>query len=161
MRDFEWDDTALEKQNKELAELAVEEKELWVSTAKSLRQSHLLTLMMQTDLLKLSRINFSEAYQILAHLKCIRLFVESVLRYGLPADYAGVIVRPDPKAAVKTLRTLSSEFSYLASASQGPGKKTGKSGAVGGGEEVGGEWASVMEAEYYDFVLFEIPEVPA
>jgi len=24
---------------------------------------------------------------------------------------------------------------------------------------VSGEWASVMEAEYYDFVLFEIPKV--
>ena len=47
----------------------------------------------QTELLRLSRINFSEAYQILAHLKTVRLFVESVLRYGLPADYAGVIVK--------------------------------------------------------------------
>jgi len=30
VRDFEWDDEALEKQNRELAELAAEEKELWV-----------------------------------------------------------------------------------------------------------------------------------
>mgnify|MGYP002718895191 CR=1 FL=1 len=112
----------------------------------------------QTDLLKLTRVNFSESYQILAHLKCVRLFVESVLRYGLPADYAGVIVRPEPKTAVKTLRTLSSQFSYLASSSRGPQVKGGKS-AGGPGDEVGGEWASVMEAEYYDFVLFEIPKV--
>jgi hypothetical protein len=28
------------------------------------------------------------------------------------------------------------------------------------GEEVGGEWAGVMEQEYFDFVLFEVPEVP-
>lgn len=47
----------------------------------------------QTELLKLTRINFSEAYQLLAHLKTVRMFVESVLRYGLPADYAGVIVK--------------------------------------------------------------------
>ncbi len=109
-------------------------------------------------MLKLSRINFSEAYQILAHLKTIRLFVESVLRYGLPADYAGCIVRPEPKSAVKTLRTLSSHYNYLASASRGPSSRKTKSGGVTG-DEVGGEWATVMEAEYYDFVLFEIPKV--
>lgn len=31
VRDFKWDDSALEKQKKELAELEVEERELWVS----------------------------------------------------------------------------------------------------------------------------------
>ena len=118
----------------------------------------------QTDLLKLSRINFSEAYQILAHLKCVRLFVESVLRYGLPADYAGMIVKPEPKTAVKTLKSLSSHFSYLASSSRAPGyrnNKKSKNADSGGatGDEVGGEFASVMEGEYYDFVLYEVPMV--
>ncbi|RSH94719.1 Vacuolar ATP synthase subunit C [Saitozyma podzolica] len=142
VRDFKWDDSALEKQQKDIAELASQEKELWA------------------ELLKLSRINFSEAYQILAHLKTIRLFVESVLRYGLPADYAGIVVRPDPKTAEKTLRTLSGKFNYLASASRGPATRRGKTGgATAGGDEVGGEWAGVMEAEYFDFVLFELPKV--
>ncbi|KAK4689915.1 V-type H+-transporting ATPase subunit C, partial [Tremellales sp. Uapishka_1] len=143
VRDFKWDDAALEKQKKETADLEVEEKELW------------------TDLLRLSRINFSEAYQILAHLKTIRLFVESVLRYGLPADYAGVVVKPDTKTAVKTLRTLSTHYAYLSSAPQGPStkKKSKGGGATAGGDDVGGEWAGVMEAEFYDFVLFELPKV--
>ena len=48
---------------------------------------------MQTELLRLSRTNFSEAYQILVHLKVVRLFVESVLRYGLPADYVGIVLK--------------------------------------------------------------------
>ena len=84
--------------------------------------------------------------------------MESVLRYGLPADYAGVIVRPETKTAIKTLRTLSSQFSYLASSSRGPGAKKDKNGATIS-DEVSGEWQSVMEAEYYDFVLFELPKV--
>jgi hypothetical protein len=46
----------------------------------------------QTELLRLARTNFSESFQILVHLKVIRLFVESVLRYGLPAEYIGIIV---------------------------------------------------------------------
>lgn len=36
VRDFKWDDSALEKQKKELAELEVEEKELWVSPTPTL-----------------------------------------------------------------------------------------------------------------------------
>lgn len=120
----------------------------------------------QTDLLKLTRINFSESYQLLCHLKTVRLFIESVLRYGLPADYAGVVVRPDASKsgmAGKTLKALGNHFHYLAGASKAPERKKGKGGAGASGNdgEVGGEWAGVMEMEYFDFVLFEVPMVLA
>ena len=49
-------------------------------------------------MLRVSRTNFSEAYQVLVHLKVVRLFVESVLRFGLPANYAGLIIRVRPIA---------------------------------------------------------------
>jgi hypothetical protein len=48
---------------------------------------------LQTELLRLSRTNFSEAFQLLVHLKIVRLFVESVLRYGLPSNYVGLVVK--------------------------------------------------------------------
>ena len=109
-------------------------------------------------------------------MKTVRLFIESALRYGLPAEYAGVIIKvslsihskldrsndqPESKTAVSTLKTLSSHYSYLSAASQGPSSKKNKKsgGTTAGSEEVGGEWQSVMEAEFYDFVLFEIPKV--
>ena len=44
-------------------------------------------------MLRIARTNFSEAYQVLVHLKVIRLFVESVLRFGLPANYTGLIIK--------------------------------------------------------------------
>ncbi|WVN90701.1 uncharacterized protein L203_105943 [Cryptococcus depauperatus CBS 7841] len=113
VRDFHWDDSALEKSKKDLAELEVEEKELW------------------TELLRLTRINFSEAYQILAHLKTIRLFVESVLRYGLPAAYSGVVIKPDTKTAAKTLRSLTSHYSHFAS------KRDKEKKGQGAGDDVG------------------------
>ena len=62
--------------------------------------------------------------------------------------------QPEPKTAVKTLKQLSARYNYLASG-KGKEKKGGSSGAT---EEMG-EWANVMEQEYYDFVLFEIPKV--
>ncbi len=47
----------------------------------------------QSELMRLSRTNFSEAYQILTHLKVVRVFVESVLRYGLPTEYSAIVVK--------------------------------------------------------------------
>lgn len=75
VRDFVWDDQVAEKQRIELEEANVSEKELW------------------TELLRLARTNFSEAYMVLTHLKVIRSFTESVLRYGLPAEYFGIAVK--------------------------------------------------------------------
>ena len=53
----------------------------------------LIGCVLQAELLHLSRTNFSEAYQLLVHLKVARLFVESVLRYGLPANYVGLAIK--------------------------------------------------------------------
>jgi V-type H+-transporting ATPase subunit C len=84
-------------------------------------------------------------------------------RYVSPAPQFGLKLtnQPDSKTAVSTLKTLSAHYSYLAAASQGPSSKKNKKsgGTTAGSEDVGGEWQSVMEAEFYDFVLFEIPKV--
>lgn len=60
--------------------------------------------------------------------------------------------QPEPKTAVKTLKQLSARFNYLA---------TGKDKALKTihADDMVGEWANVMEAEYYDFVLAELPQV--
>lgn len=75
VREFNYSESALEQQRAELATISTTEKELW------------------TELLRLARTNFSEAFQLLVHLKVLRLFVESVLRYGLPANYTGLFVK--------------------------------------------------------------------
>jgi len=136
VRDFHYDEQSILKQRQEMEDLAISEKDLW------------------TDLLRLSRTNFSEAFQVLVHLKVVRLFVESVLRYGLPANYTGVIIKPDPKTTKRVMTTLGTQLSYLARRTQQSvkGKKTG-------GEEYTGEYQTLMEQEFYDYVLFEVPNV--
>ncbi|CAG0922521.1 unnamed protein product [Notodromas monacha] len=56
-------------------------------------------------LLKWLRIGFSESFICWMHLKVLRLFVESVLRYGLPVNFTGALLEPLKKstAAKKTL----------------------------------------------------------
>ena len=40
---------------------------------------------------------FSETFTSWIHLKAVRLFVESVLRYGLPANFQGALLEPTKK----------------------------------------------------------------
>ncbi|EMD41707.1 hypothetical protein CERSUDRAFT_110285 [Gelatoporia subvermispora B] len=137
VRDFTFSEDLLDKQREELETADAAEKELW------------------TELLALSRTNFSEAFQILVHLKVLRLFVESVLRYGLPANYAGLFVKPDPKSPKRTLGALSMQFSYLSGRSSGPNAYEKNKG--GAGDEASGEYQTVLEQELFEFVLFEVP----
>lgn len=139
LRDFTFDQDALEKQKQELASSEVSEKELW------------------TELLTLSRTNFSEAFQALTHLKVVRLFVESVLRYGPPANFAGVVIIPDPKTTKRLVTTLQTQFTYLAPRSNGS-KSKGAANSGDNAAEYGGEYAALMEEEIFDFVLMEIPD---
>jgi len=101
-REFVYNDDALQKQQQEMEEASAEEKELWVSFTCPIPISPIplncradMTgfSRLQTDLLRLSRTNFSEAYQLLVHLKVVRLYVESVLRYGLPAEYSAIVLQ--------------------------------------------------------------------
>jgi len=104
-----------------------------------------------TELLRLSRTNFSESFQILVHLKVVRLFVESVLRYGLPANYVGIVTKPEPKTTKRILAVLTNHFSYLSP------RSNRAIGNKGENEEFVGEYQTLMEQEFFDFVLFEVP----
>ncbi|KAG9314647.1 ATPase V1 complex subunit C [Chiua virens] len=136
MRDFVYVEEQIDKQREELEVAGTTEKELW------------------TELLRLSRTNFSESFQLLVHLKVLRLFVESVLRYGLPANYVGLAIKacPDPKSTKKTLSVLTNHFVYLAPRS-GQSKKQKGSGT----EDFVGEYQTLLEQEFFDFVLYEVP----
>ncbi len=39
------------------------------------------------------------------HIKAVRVFVESVLRYGLPVDFAAVLIKPKRSANDKKIRS--------------------------------------------------------
>jgi len=133
VRDFVYSEEQIEKQREELEMADTTERELW------------------TELLRLSRTNFSESFQILVHLKVVRLFVESVLRYGLPAHYVGIVIKPEPKLTKKILTLLTNHFSYLSPRSNRAKIKQGEN------EEFVGEYQALMEQEFFDFVLFEVP----
>jgi V-type H+-transporting ATPase subunit C len=79
---------------------------------------------------------YGEAFAAWAHVCAVRLFVESVLRYGLPPNLLPVLVRPRPKAGPRLRKVLAGLFGGGA-----PAKycAAGEDGGGGGGE-AGGEF---------------------
>ncbi|POW02534.1 hypothetical protein PSHT_12063 [Puccinia striiformis] len=142
VRDFVYDQSEIEKSRTQQKEFEQHEKELW------------------SELLRLSRINFSETFQVIVHLKVIQTYIESLLRYGLPAHYCTIVIKPEPKNMKKILHQLSSFYNSLESNNTNGSTKSNKNKLdkqINDSDEViGGEYASVLEKEVFDFVLFEI-----
>jgi len=56
---------------------------------------------------------FGEIFTAWAHIKCIRAFVESALRYGLPAHYEAILIQPNKGGLAKIKKQLDDHFAYL------------------------------------------------
>ncbi|KAJ4380457.1 Vacuolar ATP synthase subunit C [Didymella sp. IMI 355093] len=66
------------------------------------------------EALRLGRTGYSESAMIWIHVLALRVFVETVLRYGLPLDFVcGLVQTGDAKAAKKAKTNLDANYSYL------------------------------------------------
>ncbi|KAI8099298.1 uncharacterized protein BX664DRAFT_381875 [Halteromyces radiatus] len=95
VRDFKYDEDALQQQQKELDQVSSVEAE------------------QQAELVRLAKINFGELFGSWVHLKAVRVFVESVLRYGLPPDFTSVTIAVQPKFEKKIDETLLAQYGRL------------------------------------------------
>lgn len=73
----------------------------------------------KTNLIRWCKANFSEAFTAWVHLKAIRLFVESVLRYGLPARFFSMLVQPAKKHETRVRNILAATFNVSGGADMG------------------------------------------
>ncbi len=74
-RDFKYKEGGKEEEAKEVDRVAAEEKRVWGET------------------LRLGRTGWSEGIMIWIHVLVLRVFVETVLRYGLPLDFVSALVK--------------------------------------------------------------------
>lgn len=74
-RDYKFKEGGKEEEERELKKVEAEEKRVWGET------------------LRLGRTGWSEAVMCLVHVVVLRVFVETVLRYGLPLDFVGVLIK--------------------------------------------------------------------
>ncbi|KAK5857097.1 hypothetical protein PBY51_010363 [Eleginops maclovinus] len=59
------------------------------------------------------KVNFSQVFIAWIHLKALRMFAESVLRYGLPVNYQALLLHTDKKRSKKLREELASLFKHL------------------------------------------------
>lgn len=73
-RQYKYVEGGKEEEQKELDRVAREEKKVW------------------GEALRLTRTGWSESVMVWAHIMALRVFVESVLRYGLPLEFVSALV---------------------------------------------------------------------
>lgn len=96
VRDFQYD-----KQRFELSQLELEGMEEKKEATRN-------------DLFEWCKVGFSEVFSAWTHIKAVRVFVESILRYGLPARNVTVLLRVPYKNEKKVHRFLREEYKHLA-----------------------------------------------
>ncbi|TVY17535.1 V-type proton ATPase subunit C [Lachnellula arida] len=141
-RDYKYVEGGKEEERKEVERVSRDERKIW------------------GEALRLGRTGWSEAVMIWIHVLTLRVFVETVLRYGLPLDFVCGLVKTTPKLAKKAKASLDSSYSYLGGNAFGrdnKGRVTKDDSAlssemaaagVGGGE--GNEYTAYV---YYDFEI--------
>ncbi|KAG7895575.1 hypothetical protein KL906_005028 [Ogataea polymorpha] len=132
-RDFDYSEEVMAKMRNEYQEASKEEHTL------------------KNDLLRLSKSAYSEIVSSWTHIKVLRTFVESVLRYGLPPDFYSFLLRLPAKAISKSKRELIQRFGYLGGNAFAKDKKGNIVSDAGLHE-----YASLVDQDYEPFVLYEI-----
>ncbi|XP_071327379.1 V-type proton ATPase subunit C 1-B isoform X4 [Trachinotus anak] len=90
------------------------------------------------------KVNFSEVFIAWIHLKALRVFVESVLRYGLPVNYQALLLQTDSKHSKKLREELDSLFVHL-----DPTATASKT-------DVSCDIPGLCQQEYFSYICFHI-----
>ncbi|TDZ22981.1 V-type proton ATPase subunit C [Colletotrichum orbiculare MAFF 240422] len=131
-----------EEEQRELDRVAREERKTW------------------GEALRMGRTGWSESVMIWLHVLALRVFVEAVLRYGLPLDYVSVLVKTNSKLAKKTKTALDSSYSFLGGNAFGRdkrGKITKDDAALSSELAAAGLGGEGNEYTAYVFYDFEFP----
>jgi len=93
VREFKYDEEAIARENDQMKTLEQSKKDKF------------------GPLVRWLKINFSEACTAWIHVKALRIFVESVLRYGLPVNFQAFIMKPQKKNVKRLRESLENLYS--------------------------------------------------
>nr|XP_051683790.1 V-type proton ATPase subunit C 2 isoform X4 [Oryctolagus cuniculus] len=116
VREFYYDETEIKREREEMSRLLSDKKQQYQTSCVALKKGSTTfpDHKVKGPLLRWLKVNFSEAFIAWIHIKALRVFVESVLRYGLPVNFQAVLLQPHKKSATKRLReVLNSVFRHL------------------------------------------------
>ncbi|CAN6641150.1 V-type proton ATPase subunit C [Trichomonascus vanleenenianus] len=104
------------------------------------------------EIARLAATAYEDMIQAWAHLKALRVFVESVLRYGLPPNFLTNTIRPPTgKSIDKCEAALVQKFGYLG----GNAFEKDKKGKIKGDTDLS-EYGALVDMEYKPFVIYRL-----
>ncbi|KAJ1930653.1 Vacuolar ATP synthase subunit C, partial [Linderina macrospora] len=136
VRDFVFDEQKLEQDRLHAMEIVEQEEELLANISEWCKGS------------------FSDVFAAWVHIKALRVFVESILRYGIPPDFLPLLVKPNPKQADKIKQGLAEFYAYLETSSR-VSERAGKGGKKEDAFDMH-EFQSIL-SDFTPFVFFELP----
>ncbi|XP_059691538.1 V-type proton ATPase subunit C 2 isoform X2 [Gavia stellata] len=128
VREFYFDEKELKCEKEELMKLASDKKQQY------------------GPLLRWLKVNFSEAFVAWIHMKALRVFVESVLRYGLPVNFQAMLLQPNRKSVKRLRDVLNVVFKHL--------DEVAAASIMDPGMDIPG--LQLSNQEYYPYVYFKI-----
>jgi len=128
VRDFTYNEEKLAAGKNEITKLATDKKKQF------------------GPLVRWLKVNFSESFTAWIHVKALRVFVESVLRYGLPVNFQAILIQPNKKSTKRLREVLNQLYIHL-----------DNSALQSGQDSVDIPGLSVLgQSEYYPYVYYNI-----
>ncbi|XP_076114349.1 V-type proton ATPase subunit C 1-A-like [Mytilus galloprovincialis] len=128
VRDFQYSETEMAAGKTEINKLEADKKKQY------------------GPLVKWLKVNFGECFTAWIHVKALRVFVESVLRYGLPVNFQAMLLLPHKKSLRKLREVLNDLYSHL--------DNSAMSGDMAGQMDIPG--LMMGNVDYYPYVFYKI-----
>lgn len=95
------------------------------------------------------KVNFSECFCAWIHVKALRVFVESVLRYGLPVNFQAILLHPNKKSVKRLRDVLNQLYAHLDSSATA-------TGGMGNQDSVDIPGLGFGQSDYFPYVYYKI-----
>lgn len=93
------------------------------------------------------KVNFSECFCAWVHVKALRVFVESVLRYGLPVNFQAILIHPNKKNTKRLRDILMQLYGHLDGSAASSG---------GNADNVDIPGLGFGQSEYFPYVYYKL-----
>ncbi|TDH12273.1 hypothetical protein EPR50_G00070610 [Perca flavescens] len=127
VRDFRYNEEEMKADKEEMTRLSTDKKKQF------------------GPLVRWLKVNFSEAFITWIHIKALRVFVESVLRYGLPVNFQAMLLQPSKKTVKKLREVLNDLYKHLDSSA---------ASIIDSAMDIPG--LNLSQQEYYPYVYYKI-----
>ncbi|XP_073677963.1 V-type proton ATPase subunit C 1-B [Garra rufa] len=126
VRDFQYNEEEMKADKEEMTRLSTDKKKQF------------------GPLVRWLKVNFSEAFIAWIHIKALRVFTESVLRYGLPVNFQAMLLQPNKKNVKKLREVLQDLYKHLDSSGT----------VIDASMDIPG--LNLSQQEYYPYVYYKI-----